>query len=418
MFALFSFLLFRRSGYNYAEHLVLNTYITSQQLLLFIGWLLLTRALPVPAEGMLGLYVALTLGYNLWVYVQFCGARTAAGFMRAFVAMGLGYLGQLLLNLLFFRFGACTCKIAPSLLFHSLRKLRMKDPFPFYSIGHFINQPANPTQFEITRFEEMDEPDVEDPHKHTFYEIIWIEEGVSKQVIDYREFVIQPGTLFFISPGQVHHFEEWQGVKGGSVFFTESFFLLNQQNKDKLFELSFLDNFYANPFLMPGAAGYAELKGTIDWLLKENAAPTPLLIILQSLLHVLLAQVQRLFDGQAPAAVSRKHFVIFKKFKGLLEAHFAAGLMAGEYAEKLHVTAHHLNHVVKLVTGRTASEVIRARTVLEAKRLLTFTDQNVSEVAAGLGLFDASYFARIFKAETGVSPIEFKKAISEKYRIR
>ena len=105
VFALFSFLLFRRSGYNYAEHLVLNTYITAQQLLLFIGWLPLAQVLPVRSDGLLGLYVAVTLAYNLWVYVQFCGSRTAAGVLRAVAAMGLAYLGQLLLNLLFFRFG-------------------------------------------------------------------------------------------------------------------------------------------------------------------------------------------------------------------------------------------------------------------------------------------------------------------------
>ncbi len=105
VFALFSFLLFRRSGYNYAEHLVLNTYITSQQLLLFIGGLVFTQVLSVRIDGLLVLYVALTLAYNLWVYVQFCGARTAASALRAVAAMGLAYSGQFLLNLLFFRFG-------------------------------------------------------------------------------------------------------------------------------------------------------------------------------------------------------------------------------------------------------------------------------------------------------------------------
>jgi hypothetical protein len=56
-------------------------------------------------DGLLGLYVAVTVGYNLWVYVQFCGSRTVDGVLRAVAAMGLAYLGQLLLNLLFFRFG-------------------------------------------------------------------------------------------------------------------------------------------------------------------------------------------------------------------------------------------------------------------------------------------------------------------------
>ena len=105
VFALFSFLLFRRLDYNYAEHLVLNAYITSQQLLLFIGWMPLAGILPVPAHWLPGGYVVLTLGYNLWVYVQFCGVRTGAGFARAVAAMVLAYVGQFLLNLLFFQFG-------------------------------------------------------------------------------------------------------------------------------------------------------------------------------------------------------------------------------------------------------------------------------------------------------------------------
>jgi hypothetical protein len=105
VFALFSFLLFRRSGYNYAEHLVLNAYITAQQLLLFIGWLPLTQISPLPVHQLLGLYVAITLGYNLWAYVQFCGVRTGAGFARAVAAMALAYLGQFLLNVLVFQFG-------------------------------------------------------------------------------------------------------------------------------------------------------------------------------------------------------------------------------------------------------------------------------------------------------------------------
>lgn len=44
----------------------------------------------------------------------------------------------------------------------------MKELFPVYSIDHFINQPNNPTEFEITRFDKIGEPNVDDVHKHTF----------------------------------------------------------------------------------------------------------------------------------------------------------------------------------------------------------------------------------------------------------
>jgi len=61
----------------------------------------------------------------------------------------------------------------------------VKEIFKRYGIGHFINEPNNPTDFAITRFDEMEEPNVDEIYKHTFYEILWTEKGKSKQTIDY-----------------------------------------------------------------------------------------------------------------------------------------------------------------------------------------------------------------------------------------
>lgn len=294
----------------------------------------------------------------------------------------------------------------------------MKELVNYYSIGHFINQPGSFTEFEITRFEEMADPDVDDLHKHAFYEIIWIEKGKSKQVIDYKEYEITPGSLFFISPGQVHYFEEWKPIIGGSIMFTADFFLLNQNNKDKLFELSFLDNFYSNACIEPDKQSYKEIKHSIDLLYNEHLRADRSQTICQSLLQILLAQVQRSVDTQNKPAISKKHIILYKNFNNLLDEHFSSNINTSVYASKLHVTPHHLNHVIKSVTGKTSTEVIRARTILEAKRLFTFTDESVSEVASKLNLIDSSYFARLFKKETGISPLAFRKSISEKYRIR
>jgi AraC family transcriptional regulator, transcriptional activator of pobA len=294
----------------------------------------------------------------------------------------------------------------------------MNEIFPSYSIGHFINEPQNPTEFEITTFAEMEEPDVDDPHKHTFYEIIWIERGTSKQVIDYKEYEIKPNSLFFISPGQLHHFEEWKPIVGGSIMFTADFFLLNQNNKEKLFELSFLDNFYSNACVQPDSESYTEIKQLIDLLCKEHSRKDRSQDICQSLLQILLSQVQRSLNKTNAPTYSKRCIILYKNFKNLLDVHFAENITASQYADKIAVTPHHLNFVIKQVTGKTATEVIRARSILEAKRLLTFTDLTVSEIAFQLNYFDSSYFAKIFKSETGVSPIAFKSLISEKYRKR
>lgn len=292
----------------------------------------------------------------------------------------------------------------------------MKDIFPFYSIGHFINEPSNPTQFEVTRFKEMEELDIEDPHKHTFYEILWFDEGISTQTIDYQEYKIEPKSLFFISPNQLHHFEEWQPLKGGSVFFTEDFFLLNHQDKEKLFEITFLDNFYEQPFLKPDEFTFTEIKQTIELMIREKKRTDCSDNIIQSLLNILLTQIQRAIDKNKAGKTTKNYIVLYKRLKNLIETHFKQPLKASEYAQKLNVTQHHLNLVSNQVTGKTTTELIKARSILESKRLLTFTDYSVSEIAVELGYFDLSYFDKVFKSETSMSPLEFKKAMSEKYR--
>lgn len=294
----------------------------------------------------------------------------------------------------------------------------MKELFPVYTIGHFINEPTNRTEFEIMRFEEMEEPNVDEVHKHTFYEILWTEEGVSKQTIDYKEYEVLPDSLFFISPHQVHQFEEWKPLKGGTILFTEDFFLLNHHNKDTLFELSFLDNFYANPCVQLSKSHFAEIKLTIDLIYSEQKRTDKSQIIAQSLLHVLLAQVQRCIDTKNEKHIPKKYLIIYKHFKNLLDTFFAENKSASFYADQLHITPHHLNLISKEVTGKTAGEVIRARSILEAKRLLTFTDKTISEIAFELNYTDSSYFAKTFKAETDQSPMAFKAQMSEKYRTR
>ncbi|MBC7904603.1 MAG: AraC family transcriptional regulator [Gemmatimonadaceae bacterium] len=294
----------------------------------------------------------------------------------------------------------------------------MKEVFPFYSIGHFINQPRSQAEFAIMQFDQMEEPDVDDVHKHSFYEILWTEKGESKQTIDYKEYEVTPNSLFFISPNQVHEFEEWKSLQGGTILFTEGFFLQNHYNKDKLFELSFLDNFYANPCMKFSSKDFGELRQTIDSISKEHKRKDRDQTIIQAFLHILLAQVQRCIDKEMAKPVSKNYLILYKQFKTLLDAHFVQNHMPAFYAKHLHITPHHLNLVVKNITGKTASEIIRSRSMLEAKRLLTFTDFSVSEVAAELHYFDSSYFAKIFKAETKTTPAAFKKEMSERYRTR
>jgi AraC-like DNA-binding protein len=75
----------------------------------------------------------------------------------------------------------------------------------------------------------------------------------------------------------------------------------------------------------------------------------------------------------------------------------------------LHVTTNHLNETVKGTLGQPAGMIIRERLLLEAKRLLRYSDSPVAEIATHLNFEDPSYFSRFFKKHTGFSPSEFRE---------
>jgi AraC family transcriptional regulator, transcriptional activator of pobA len=279
-----------------------------------------------------------------------------------------------------------------------------------------LNRPTERIPFAITRFEGMEEPDIEDPHSHDFYEIIWVEEGTSVQAIDHIEYTLSPGTLFFISPGQLHFFAEWEQVRGGSILFSQAFVGLGDARPDTLFALSFLDNLYAAPMLILGPDDLPQLRQTIHQLEAEAARPNTSATLQRAYLLVLLGQIQRLVDTTSRTVPHKPYVVLYKRLMELVEQHYRTRLGVQQYADMLSITQHHLNLVVKDVTGQTAGEAIRERTLREAKRLLTFTDLTVTEIADTLGFEDIAYFARLFRRDAGQGPMEFRKTMSEKYR--
>lgn len=59
-------------------------------------------------------------------------------------------------------------------------------------------------------------------------------------------------------------------------------------------------------------------------------------------------------------------------------------------------------------TGRTAKEIIDARVMLEAKRLLIHTDRPVAAIAADLGFSEPTNFVKYFTIRAGMAPGAFR----------
>lgn len=100
----------------------------------------------------------------------------------------------------------------------------------------------------------------------------------------------------------------------------------------------------------------------------------------------------------------------FNTFLEVLSKHYLQERSVSFYAEQLHLTPKYLTTLIRLTTGRTASEWIDEYVILEAKNLLKFSTMNIQEIAYYLNFPNQSFFGRYFKQHTGMSPSAYRSS--------
>ncbi|NRG16672.1 helix-turn-helix domain-containing protein [Rhizobiales bacterium] len=102
------------------------------------------------------------------------------------------------------------------------------------------------------------------------------------------------------------------------------------------------------------------------------------------------------------------------RFQALVEHRFTEKHSPSDYADALGVTTAHLTRICREGIGKPASQVLRDRQMLEARRLLAYTQMTVAEVAERLGFSDPGYFSRLFSGEMGLSPRAFRRGFTDR----
>ena len=74
----------------------------------------------------------------------------------------------------------------------------------------------------------------------------------------------------------------------------------------------------------------------------------------------------------------------------------------------MNLSSYQLNEITKTTIGKTASELINEHIILEARRNLLATSNQIKDIADHLGYEDVSYFIRFFKKHSGFSPEAFR----------
>jgi len=142
-------------------------------------------------------------------------------------------------------------------------------------------------------------------------------------------------------------------------------------------------------------------------------------LLMQSLVNGLGVWLSRQFIQQRTAAqLPPRGRDYFSRFSALVEQHYHRHDSIERLAHEVGISVAHLNATCREWAGQSALQVVHQRLLLEAKRNLIYTNQNVSQVAERLGFADAAYFSRFFRRLTGVSPKAFKALAGEAAAVR
>ena len=211
-------------------------------------------------------------------------------------------------------------------------------------------------------------------------------------------------------PGQVHSWHFEKEADGYLVHFADSFFKTFLQNPAYLEQFSFFGGSSSKGVCQLPADVQQQAAFLLEAIIKEAEAGVEFSMdVVRLRLLELFILVERSCVRQGKKKAPQQKLLLLKHFQRLIEQNFRSLRLPKAYAELLYITPNHLNALCQDLLGKTAGEIIRDRVLLEAKRLLTNADMNVSEIAYELQFQDNSYFNRFFKKYEGVTPEDFRK---------
>lgn len=251
-----------------------------------------------------------------------------------------------------------------------------------YQINDIISDLTKPKAYYVGVFENTPDPDIDWPHRHGFYSLVWFTQGNGINVIDFDEYEILSNRIFTINPKQIHNWNYSVDSRG--------YFLLIEEHLAKHLNIDF-----SFPFVDLKTDDIQFVKEIFERMSSDNNQLTAIPYLIS------LLSTSEIYRNKLSDTVIQ--------FKQRITENFDENITIEQYAEKLNISAETLNQLCKDETGLTAKQLQLDLKIMEAKRLLLYSSLNTSEIAFKLGFEDNSYFSRIFKKKTNTAPANFRK---------
>lgn len=242
------------------------------------------------------------------------------------------------------------------------------------------------------------------PHKHNnYFEIIYLSKGSGYHGIDLNKYAINPPVMFFVKQEQVHHWDMDTEPDGFVVIIKKSFVekSLDIELKALLLKVS--------RHCCLQVSDNSTIEKMLELLTEENRiGGEQTFRITEGLLKSLLAKVLQVSKPLTNKDETTSN--LYHAFIQLLVTGSGIKNQVADYANQLNTSPQNLNAACRKAIGQSASAVLSGYVLDEAKRLLLYTGNTVSEIALALNFVDPSHFVKYFKKHVATTPHSFRRA--------
>lgn len=236
-------------------------------------------------------------------------------------------------------------------------------------------------------------------------EIIQISSGSGSVLIGEKIYSMMPGSIFFINGLETHATNPQDSAQ-----YVRNKLIVSTGFLSELCSVCGMDDIRSRLFLKNGgaccrvdAALAQQADSLFERMYRAAAAENYVQGWIASQLVELLLLVSQRFTEQREQPESQIDMLMRYINENLCEQMDLTML-----AQAVHLSKFHMCRLFKQKTNMTIMEYIISRRISEAKKLLLYSSQSISEISSQTGFSSVSFFSRVFREREGKSPSQFR----------
>jgi AraC-like DNA-binding protein len=241
------------------------------------------------------------------------------------------------------------------------------------------------------------------PLRPAFHSLLLITGGAATPAIDFVEYPLISGSVLWTRPGQVQQFGDDRPA-GDLVIFQPDFLIPGTRAATVADDPLHRTSVHSSPARSSTDRARQALRRAFTELVRGGEFSGGQTETLQHLLSVLILSL-----APGPPDTTRTDpDGLDTRFRVLLERDFQTVHDVDHYARQLGYSLRTLNRATQAAAGESPKQAVNRRLVLEARRLLAYTDRPVAAIARELGFTDPSNFSAFFARHAGEAPSTFR----------